>query len=78
MTGEINSNYRGKTYYNPCGNAFIHFNESATSGTIAHECFHVTEAHMNAINQSYSEEASEAWAYYLGFLVNQIVNNLYK
>ncbi len=78
IVNELGLDYRAKTYYNPDGNVFIHFNESATSGSIAHECFHATETHMNTIGQPYSEEASEAWAYYLGFLVNAVVNGLYN
>lgn len=41
--------------------------------TAVHELFHATEFHFEVIGIKHSDESSEAWAYYLAFLVKQFI-----
>lgn len=41
--------------------------------TAVHELFHATEFHFDIIGLKHSDDSSEAWAYYLAFLVKEFI-----
>lgn len=70
--------YKGLCFVIPEGDVFIHLLESAGTGTIVHEAFHAVEFQFDDYGISWGEPPNEPYAYYLAFLVKEIVNNLYK
>ena len=46
------------------------------TGVICHECFHAVEFHFAKIGMPHGNKSSEAWAYYLQFLVQEITSRI--
>lgn len=44
--------------------------------TVAHECFHATESIFDHVGILHSESSSEAWAYCLGWVVQNVCKSL--
>lgn len=44
---------------------------------LVHECFHAISAVLNAAGIKHTEETEETYAYYVGFLVREIMNKLH-
>lgn len=74
----FNSNYAGMTLSIIDSHCLIHLTEEAGSGCIAHEAFHATEFIFKDLDIKFGKVPNEPYAYFLGFLVKEIVNNLYK
>lgn len=51
-------------------------NANRNASTVAHEMFHAVEMMLMERGLEHSEEASEAWAYLLGYLIEEFYNNL--
>jgi len=49
--------------------------KSADLPFIVHELFHVVEAHFEKIGLPHGDSSSEAWAYYLQFLMENFIKN---
>ena len=73
-----NEVYKGFTVILDCGDILIHLTESAGTGSIVHECFHATEFMFNDLGIRFEEPPNEPYAYFIAFLVKEIVNNLYE
>lgn len=69
--------YKGFTVILDCGDVLIHLTNDAGTGTIVHECFHAVEFLFEYLGLEFGNPPNEAYAYYLAFLVKEVVNNLY-
>lgn len=61
----------GRTVMSRTGQTFICLNR-ITHKTIAHESFHAVELIFNRIGMKLGEKSSEAYAYFIGFLTEEI------
>lgn len=55
----------------------IWLNEKAGLGTVAHEAFHAMYAALRMSGVKLNKHTEETYAYYLQFLINEILKNLY-
>jgi hypothetical protein len=47
-------------------------------GTLVHECYHAAEFVLRNRGVQSNKTTSEAWAYYLGYLIEQVLGKLMK
>lgn len=59
-----------KTYFK--GNYIMVISKTSDIALLVHEMFHVVEYVFNYIGLIHSVESSEAWAYYLSYLIKEI------
>jgi len=68
--------YNARTCQTTYSGIALHF-KRISPNLIAHEMFHCVELIFEKIGMFLNDETSEAWAYYLGYLVEQVYLNLY-
>ena len=69
--------YNARTCQTNYSGIALHF-KCISHTTIAHEMFHCVEYIMKHIGVSHCDETSEQFAYYLGYLVEQVNKELYE
>lgn len=82
LSGPLSNEYGARTLMFDCGGTLIHFPElcecSHCNGLIAHEVFHAVEFLFDKIELKHSMEfSSEAFAYLIGYIVEEIHKKLY-
>lgn len=58
-----------------CGAIVLVLLKSDLMKTAVHELFHAIEFHFDYIGITHSDSSSEAWAYYLQFMVDEYIKN---
>lgn len=71
----ISDKYAARTVRTEESSILIHLTELSV-GMIVHECFHAVEFVFDHIGLDLKKHSSEAWAYYLEYLVTEISNNI--
>jgi hypothetical protein len=63
---------RGKTVMFDTGSVCIWIKGTPTENTIAHEAFHAIDFILDKVGMTFSSDSDEAYAYFLGFVVQKI------
>lgn len=74
---KFNGDYCGYTLQYIDGSIFIHYPVKPGIGLINHECFHVVEFTFAHIGIKHTRSTSEAYAYYLHYLTDELYKNIY-
>lgn len=74
----VNGNYIARVNRVPKNKILVHFTEDAAPmrGIVAHECFHIVEYVFEHIGLKHSSKSSEAYSYYLQYLVNKVYEGI--
>jgi len=72
----FDNSYLGYTLQGKNGSVIIHYTHVPTAGTLCHEAFHAAEFIFDHIGIKHTKSTSEAYAYYLTYLVNEINKNI--
>ena len=74
---KFNGDYSGYTLQGKNGSIIIHYVRIPELGLMCHEAFHVVEFIFDHIGIKHTKSTSEAYAYYLGYIVEELLKNIY-
>ncbi len=74
---KFNGDYSGYTLQGKNGSIIIHYVRIPELGLMCHEAFHAVEFILEHIGIVHTPETSEAYAYYLHYLIDQLLINIY-
>jgi len=75
---QFDNDYSGYTLQAKDGSIFIHYPFKPTIGLLTHECFHVVEFTFAHIGIKHTKSTSEAYAYYLHYLTDELYKNIHN